>query len=306
MKEARLARGIRTASREIVAPEMRVTLYDRVSSGLVALVLGLLLAVGLLATTWWMTRPQTVRQQVAVELVEFPGGTEDGAIDETLLVESPEDPVPDAAPDRTEEEVVEVEEMFESVTELADISAEQLLRQQETDAVTGGTPGSREGTGRRALGSDGGQSGLPPEQRWYIQFADQRNLDEYARQLDFFEIELGAILADGRLIYLSRLSQPRPVFRETRSGRNENRMYMSWQGGQLRGADQALFRKAEIEAATTRILHFYPPRTEALLLSLELEYAGRPVSEIRRTYFLVVPQGAGYRFQVTRQSYFQG
>lgn len=296
----------RQASGGIMAPELRVTSYDRVSSGMVALCLGLLLLVTILSATWWMTRPQQVRQQVPIELIEFPGGSEDGAIDETLLVESPEDPVPDASPEVTTEETVEVEEVFESVTEMADVSAEQLLKQFETDAVSSGKPGSREGTGRRALGSDGGEGGLPPEQRWFIQFADQRNLDEYARQLDFFGIELGALLPDGRLVYVSGLSTPSPQVRETRSGRSESRLYMSWQGGQLKLADEALLKRAGIDPRQARTLHFYPQQTEQMLLTLEKNYADKPFSQIRRTYFLVVPDGPGYRFQVTRQSYFRG
>ncbi len=299
-----MANSTTKKQQEIYAPEMRVTQYDRISSGMVAIVVGLVVALFVLVTAWLMNRIDNVESLVPVEMIEFPGGVEDGAIDETLLVESPEDPVPDAAPEETDEEM-EVEEVFESVTELADVSAEQVLKQYETDALSSGTTGSREGTGRRALGLDGGQGGLPAEQRWFIQFADQSDIQEYASQLDFFGIELGTILPSGKLVYLSDLSRAKPKIRETTSGKNEKRMYMTWQGGKLKLADRTLFKKANIDVSTTRVLHFYPRKTEALLASLEREYANRKISEIRRTYFVVEKNRGGYSFRVTRQSYFR-
>jgi len=289
---------------EIYAPEMRVTPYDRASSGMVAIVVGLMVAVFALVSAWMMNRSSDVESLVPVEMIEFPGGVEDGAVDETLLVESPEDPVPDAAPEETDEEM-EVEEVFDSVTELADVSAEQMLKQYESDAVSSGTTGSREGTGRRALGIDGGQGGLPAEQRWFIQFADQSDIQEYASQLDFFGIELGTILPSGKLVYLSGLSQPKPSIRETTSGKNEKRMYMTWQGGKLKLADRTLFKKVNIDVSTSRVLHFYPRQTETLLATLERDYANRKISDIRRTYFVVEKNRKGYNFRVTRQSYFR-
>jgi len=289
---------------EVYAPEMRVTSYDRASSGMVAIVAGLMVAVFALVSAWMMNRSSDVESLVPVEMIEFPGGVEDGAVDETLLVESPEDPVPDAAPEQTDEEM-EVEEVFDSVTELADVSAEQMLKQYESDAVSSGTTGSREGTGRRALGIDGGQGGLPAEQRWFIQFADQSDIQEYASQLDFFGIELGTILPSGKLVYLSGLSQPKPNIRETISGKNEKRMYMTWQGGNLKLADRTLFKKANIDVSTSRVLHFYPRKTEVLLATLERDYANRKISDIRRTFFVVEKTRNKYNFRVTRQSYFR-
>lgn len=299
-----MSKATASKQQEIYAPEMRVTRFDQVSSGMLALVAGLIIAVFVLISAWMMNRTEEVDSLVPVELIEFPGGAEDGAIDETLLVESPEDPVPDAAPEETDEEM-EVEEVFESVTELADVSAEQILRQYETDAVSSGTTGSREGTGRRALGADGSGAGLPAEQRWFIQFADQSDIEQYASQLDYFGIELGTILPTGKLIYLSGLSQPAPKVRETTSGRNEKRLYMTWQGGKLKAADRKLFKKANIEVTSLRVLHFYPAKTEAILARLERDYANRKVSEIRRTYFVVQKKRNDYEFKVTRQSHFR-
>jgi hypothetical protein len=52
------------------------------------------------------------------------------------------------------------------------------------------------------------------------------------------------------------------------------------------------------------IFHFYPPGTENTLALRERDYGKRPIREIRRTFFTVVPAGEGFDFEVTRQIYY--
>ena len=81
---------------------------------------------------------------------------------------------------------------------------------------------------------------------------------------------------------------------------------MTWQGGERRSADVQLFGKANVTVnASTVIFHFYPKPTEDKLAHIELEYRNRTVKQIRRTYFAVEPEGAGYKFSVFRQILFQ-
>jgi hypothetical protein len=151
-----------------------------------------------------------------------------------------------------------------------------------------------------------GKSGFPREQRWFVRFSEGSTLNEYARQLDFFGIELGALLPGGRMVYLSDVTSDRPKVREATSGADEQRLYMTWQGGERRKADLELFRKAGVDIAGGIVFHFYPPATEAMLARLERDYRNRPADQIRRTYFVVRPGAAAgqYAFEVTRQSYF--
>jgi hypothetical protein len=51
------------------------------------------------------------------------------------------------------------------------------------------------------------------------------------------------------------------------------------------------------------LMHFYSPETEQLLAQTEVNYRGRKTTEIRRTYFSVRKDGAGFKFVVTSQSY---
>ena len=284
---------------------MRVTGYDRVSSLMISIVLGLIVGVVAVIAWWSTTRPPQQEILVPLEMVELSGGSEDGAPDETLQVESPEDPNPNPSPTEELLDENELTETLENVVELADRANQQLQQQQSNAAETSGTPGSAAGTGRRALGSGPGSGGIPREQRWFIRYADRVSSDEYARQLDFFKIELGVLQPTGQLVYVSNVSQPKPTTRVSKSGAGEKRLYMTWQSGERRVADEALFKKAGVNVAGGILFHFYPADTERLLATLEQRYANRKPDEIRRTYFVVVKKGRGYDFVVTRQTYIQ-
>lgn len=146
---------------------------------------------------------------------------------------------------------------------------------------------------------------MPREQRWFVRFSDTGFLTDYARQLDSFGIVLG-LLQNGKLYYVSNLSRPKPAKQVRISGVGEKRLYMTWQGGNRRKADLKLLAKAGLTVGRSDIIfHFYPRRTELLLARKERDYAHRPVSQIRRTYFVVRQAGSAYEFVVTRQRYFR-
>jgi hypothetical protein len=295
-----------------ITPVLRVTLYDWVCSWAISLFVGILVICSLVVTIFVSTREPKRPVAVPLELVELPGGFADGSPDETLRVDSPLPEVRDAAPVESNSDEMEIAEAVESVIEVSESASQQVQQQDQfqerqydkTGIENKGKMGSAKGTGRRALGFGNGTGGMPREQRWFIKFGERVALDEYARQLQFFGIELGALLPDGRLADLSDLTAAAPQVRYVNSGASENRLYMTWQGGERRSADVQLFAKAHLEVhADTVIFHFYPKDTENMLAQLETTYRGRPVSQIRRTYFSVEPEGAKYRFTVYRQIY---
>jgi hypothetical protein len=145
--------------------------------------------------------------------------------------------------------------------------------------------------------------GIPREQRWFLRFAEGRSVDEYAKQLDFFGIEIGVLQPQGELIYVSNFST-RPRQRPVKSGKDEQRLYMTWQSGERRAADVKLLSRAGVQVTRQSIIfHFYPKKIEQLLAQTEFNYRKKPPQEIRRTYFLVQQRGKGYAFEVTRQTY---
>lgn len=287
------------------APVLTITRYDVITSMMIALCGGLVIAVVALVIVWLTNRIPEPETPPVLELLELPGGREDGAIDETLRVDSEEELSEDPAVAENPSEETQIQETLESVMELSDQASRIASQQFQSDPTDSGTPGRAEGTGRAPLGAGGPGAGLPRDQRWFVRFDDRGTVDAYARQLDFFGIELGA-LTQNKLIYISDLSSAQPKKRERTTGKDEKRLYMNWQGqGERRQADIELFQKAGVDASNALIFHFYPPKTEQMLAQLEYEYAKRPAQQIRRTYFVVRRDGAGYRFAVTRQLYFR-
>jgi hypothetical protein len=288
------------------SPVIRVTRYDQVSSWMITIFAGLLALFLLVVMVWVSNQMPKPPEPVPLELLELPGGVPDGSPDETLRVDSPEPERPDASEAESPSEQSEVEAALEAAVELSDAAAQQVQQQFDVGVESTGKPGSARGTGRRALGFGPGTAGFPREQRWFVRFGDRTSVDEYARQLDFFRIELGSLLPDGRLAYLSKVSSPTPQVRYVQTGAAEKRLYMTWQGGERRGADVELFKRAGVEILPEYpVFHFYPPDLESRLAQLEREFRNKPVAQIRRTYFSVEAEGSGYRLRVTRQLYHQ-
>lgn len=297
---------VSTRPHAIVTPVLRDTLYDRVSSWVIALFVGVGLTCFCVIAIWFSNRIPQRQAAVPVEMIELAGGFEDGAPDETLRVDSPEPEARDAAPSEMNSDQVEISEALEAVVELSENATQQVQQQFDTGSLNTGKSGSAKGTGRRGLGVGPGSGGMPRDQRWFVLFGDNPNLDEYARQLDFFGIELGAVLPDGRLAYLSKIAQTPPEVNYANSGEGEARLFMTWQGGNRRSADVDLFKRVNLDLQRdTLIFHFYSKATESDLAQREREYRNRPVREILRTYFSVQPAAVGYQFTVTRQTYFQ-
>lgn len=294
----------RTKIPDIPAPILRVTKYDQVSAFLFAFIAALVVIVSALTFAWYASRAPKPREPVAVELLtENTGGSEEGVVGETLRVDSPLEANPDAGSADLAAEEPEPRESLDNVLGLTDVAVTQTQLQFDLGTRNVGNPGSAQGTGRRPLGSGPGTGGgFPREQRWLVKYADQLNLDEYARQLDFFGIEFGAIV-DGKLVYLSKLASPRPTVRTESSGAEEKRLYMTWQGGSRKQADLQLFQKAGIAVGNGVIFQFYPKDTEDRLARLELAYRNRRANDIRRTYFTVHRIEGGYEFTVAHQTY---
>ena len=292
-------------TRRTVAPHIKLTKYDVAVSILMTTATCAGLAFMVMLFIWLSNMlPSPVSKQVTM-LPAGDGGWEDGDPNATPNVDSPEDASLDPSMANEETDVTQLEEVTEQVLEVADNAATMVAPNENTDQNTSGIPGSAEGTGGRPLGSGGpGRGGAKREQRWFVEFGDKGDLKSYATQLDFFGIELGAMFQDeGRLVYLSNLSQDAPTTREVKTGDSEKRLFMSWQDGseQRRAADLELFQKAMIDASPAVVMHFYPAATEEMLATKEFEYGNKAATEIRRTYFQVKKAGTGYEFVVTRQ-----
>lgn len=239
-------------------------------------------------------------KSVPVRIEQVGGGMESGFVGESMQLDSPTPQDIAAESDLTEPQL---QETLKTVLEAVALREADLDDPTISDEeLTGKSGGQQTGTGNRpGYGFGPGKPGIPPHMRWEISFGDGNTLDVYARELDYFKIELG-VYGPGRVTYAKSLSKPKPdVY--TGASKDDKRLYMTWKQGKLKEADRELMAKAGIPAAGKVVLQFYPDETEQTLLQLEQAFKGRDASQIRKTRFRVRPKGRDYEFYVLDQTY---
>jgi hypothetical protein len=199
-----------------------------------------------------------------------------------------------------------IEQTLEMVASVVTVEIEQL-EALEGDTSLGAGEGSGVGDGRdKGPGGPGTSDGIPAWERWEIRMS-ATNLDEYARQLDFFQVELG--VAGGgnpNVDYISKLAASTPTVR-IGNPRDERRLRFLHRSGELRQADRALAAKAGVRTEGRVVFQFYNEQTYNSLLALESARKGqRPIREVRRTVFGVRGTAGRYEFHVLEQHYIGG
>jgi hypothetical protein len=148
---------------------------------------------------------------------------------------------------------------------------------------------------------DGQVNKVSEPSEWEVVFPDDTTAEEYARQLEFFKIEIAAVSADGRVEYISRLTDRKPVKHVGNRG-DDPRRYLGWKSGKLHAVDRRLLGQAGISTNRKELTHYFPPDVQRVMEQLERAYGGRKPSEIRRTRFEIhpLPQDR-YEFVVVEQ-----
>jgi hypothetical protein len=135
---------------------------------------------------------------------------------------------------------------------------------------------------------------------WELHFLRGSTLENYARQLDHFGIELGVLLPGNKLVYAASVSKPKPQSRNGRADA-EKRYYLTWRESEAQQADRELLARAGVPSEGLVILKFLPPALETQLAELEKQHAaGRP-GAIQKTSFGVRVEGDGYALHVIEQ-----
>lgn len=268
---------------------MKLSLYERVASLLIALLILLGGTVTILLGLWLSAQALARPHAVPVTLVpvgDGAGTSEDDPFDANVLHPGLE----------FEQEESSILESLDAVVDI--VSENAALFSDATSAEDmQWTPGARMGDGR-TRGSGEGRPG--PPRHWEVRFGQGTTVDEYAEMLDSFGIELGVLRPGGKVVYLSKLSSPIPTVREGNSG-NEKRYYLTQVKGDTDAADRELFAKANVPVGNGLILKFLPPALEAELLSQEKLRAGNRTS--RGSFFRARQDGRSYRFELYNQIY---
>ena len=235
--------------------------------------------VAMLGVVWWTSQLLTRPASQEVFLVEEEGEetneqdareVQEPGLEDLALVE----------PD--------VQETLAAVTDaVSSISAS--LDAIETAVSTRGQGGE----GRKA-----GSGVIPRWQRWEVRFLST-TLESYAKQLEFFGIELAAMGGGKAGVDYAAFDKGRIVRRQSSEGDEDKRLYFVWQGGRFQQQDRTLLAQAGINTQGRITCQFFPPQLENTLAVLEQkQLGGKPLKQVKRTVFAVRPQGSGFEFYV--------
>jgi hypothetical protein len=268
---------------------MEVSRYERVASLLIALLVLVGAAVLLAFLLWLTSQVFASSKSVPVQLEDIGEG---GGLGETTDLDVEEIGL------ETDLEDPEFKDTLATIADAVALKASVLEDPTFLENLEKGV-GGRKGDGRVA-GFGSGRPGKP--RHWEVRFIQGNTLKTYARQLDFFEIELGVLMPENKVEYAANLSQNRPG-RRSGAADQEKRYYLTWRQGGLQEADLELLASAGISAEGRLILKFMTPELEIKLLTLERDRAGDDADKIRATIFQIREEGGGYAFHVVDQTY---
>lgn len=270
---------------------LTVSPYERVASLIIAMLILVGLAVALLFLLWLTSRIFASRMPVDVDWMEI--GEGGGLGGDTELETNMEE--------LTQEVEFEEPEFQDTLATIADaVATKAALLEEPTFSDQVGTAKGGPGGDGRSAGFGPGRPGKP--RHWEVAFLEGNTTTTYARQLDFFKIELGVLMPGNQVEYARNLTKATP---DRRSGPadEEKRYYLTWAKGGLQEADAELLAKAGITAGNRPILKFISRELEIELMKLEKQRAGKNENRIRATYFAIRPKGSGYEFYVRDQTY---
>jgi len=283
---------------------MQVSLYDRVSSMLLALLLTSGVVAVVLFILWLgntVLLPQTAAETEIIEVSEDGEGGGDGRAAGGSQLDTPSDE-PFVGKDK------ETTDLQQDLSVLGSAVASKAAELDDPELVAPTRHGSFGSGGGiyggfgdgRGLGHGPGKPGWP--RHWEVMFS-KATLDVYARQLDFFGIELGILQPDNKIIYAYNLAKPKPDTKIIANPAvNERRYYLTWRNGEMQQADRDLFAKAGVEVGDRLILKFLPQKIELELMGLEKAFNNLTPKDIKKTRFGVQVDGSGFKFYVLEQA----
>ena len=283
--------------REVRPQELVVSKFDKVSSLLLAAAMFLGILVGLLFLLW-LTSGKPKPPLVYPDIPEIEAGRGENA---EGFERDFEPPGAEEVEDLLEPTV---EDTLQAVTEA--VSSVPASFEAVDSNASATTAGNGQGDSRPPGPMGEGEDIVPRFERWKLKFA-AKNLNAYAVQLDYYEIELAAIGGQVEGVdYAANLA----AAPQTRRGKSsaEERLYFMWTTpGPLMQYDRQLLQKAGVQLPGRQMVKFVPKNLENMLAAIELEFAKSKghdsVTEIAQTIFESRPADGGYQFEVIDQKY---
>lgn len=146
---------------------------------------------------------------------------------------------------------------------------------------------------------------IPTHLRWSVRF-QASDIDEYAEQLSFFNIEVAAIHQTRNTIW--RVKNVAGEFKAVATNRERESGTLRFQHkkSRMKRWDRELCAKAGIELTGTILTQFYADSTRAILENVEavaIARDQRQLNEVHNTVFNVVANDDGFAFEVVEIVY---
>lgn len=200
-----------------------------------------------------------------------------------------------------EVEVPQLANALEAVTDaLSSVKASLEKRSGEAALMGRGS-----GYGDREGGKGGNGEGVPEYKRWKIKY-EASDINAYADQLSFFNIDIGVIHQTRQEIWRIHDVGGSPS-RILSNRKQENKsLYFTHEQARLRRWDQQLCSRAGADISNTIQAQFYPEETRVLIRQAEAEAlkgTGKQLKDVRNTFFKVEADGNGFVFKVEQILY---
>ncbi len=207
----------------------------------------------------------------------------------------------------------EVQELMEPAIEESLISVNEAAQEAaRTLRPLGELPERASGAGHS--GPDA-TAGIPEEEddivprfeRWQLNFS-AGNRQDYAAQLDHFEIELGVIGGGIQGVDIVEHLSTQPQTHRLVNSEQEQRLFFMWTTASgLRDYEQVILTEAGVELEGRVVIRLIPRDLENQLALMELKFstaAGHEsVTDIAKTVFQCKPLKGGFEFRVIDQRY---
>ena len=229
--------------------ETKVSSYDLLNSMLIASIIVVGFLVTVLFLIWLTTAFDFSRRREprVLEVSEQGNEKPEGVADDEL------DPGVEEFP---ELETPQLATAIESVTEAVS-SVKASLENRSGDAAQ---MGRGSGFGSREGGPGTGGGGIPEYKRWIINY-ESENIETYAQQLTFFDIDVGVIHKTTPEIWrVHDVGKSPSVIKTNRQTENETVRFMH-KKPRMRRWDQTLAKRQGINLENTIVAQFYPEKT---------------------------------------------
>ena len=176
-----------------------------------------------------------------------------------------------------------------------------------TDAVSGSAllQGAGRGAGSREGGGDGNGKGIPEYKRWVINY-ESTDIDQYADQLSFFNLDIGVVKSDSNAIYRVRDAGGNAQLIESDREKEQKSLRFSHKQRRMKRWDEVLSKRAGANIDSSILCQFYPESTRKIIRQVEAEALaekGRKLSDVRQTILKIQPAGDGFEFVVLDFNY---